>query len=466
LSKTVKILILLAVDFLTIEMTFFVWCRIRSSMGFFASSGLSSGLYPSLILFLFWLFLLVFFGQYQVWHARSRTDEFIDIIKVVSVGVFLIFLITFDLEKDINRPFQASRFLVILYWLLMIIFTGSGRILLRSIHRRLLAAGFGRQRTVIVGWGKKAWELADQTEAAPALGYAIAGFVNPDDQPLRGKYRNLPVLGSLQHLHEIVQKKSIHEVFIAIPRRSERLLERVIAECNGLPVGIKAVPDLYDVLVGQVRTNQIYGFPLIEILPHLISPWERAAKRVLDTAFSLAVMIIALPLCLVIAAIIVLNSRGPVFYSQERVGRGGRRFHILKFRTMIQDAEKHSGPVWAQKNDPRVTGVGRVLRKLRLDEIPQMINILKGDMALVGPRPERPFFVEKLKAIYPLYTRRLSVRPGLTGWAQVKGTYDQTLEDVKIKLEYDLFYLENMSLRMDLKILLNTVYIVLRGKGH
>jgi exopolysaccharide biosynthesis polyprenyl glycosylphosphotransferase len=466
MSKTVKILILLFVDFLTIQMAFFLWCRIRSSMGFFAAGDFSSGLFLSMIVFFFWGSLLLFFGQYQVWHARSRTDEFIDVIKVVSVGVFLIFLITFDVEKDINRPFQASRFLVALYWLLMVVFIGSGRLLLRSIQRKLLTAGFGRQRTAIVGWGKKAWELAEQTEAAPALGYTIVGFVNPDDGPVRGKYGDLPVLGSLQHLHEIVQKKSIHEVFIAIPRRSERLLERVIAECNGLPVGIKAVPDLYDVLVGQVRTNQIYGFPLIEILPHLISPWERVVKRLLDVLFSLAVVIVSFPLCLIVAAAIAFGSKGPVFYSQERVGKNGRRFHILKFRTMVEDAEKHSGPVWALKNDPRVTGVGRILRKLRLDEVPQLINILKGDMALVGPRPERPYFVEKLKTMYPLYSRRLSVRPGITGWAQVKGTYDQTLEDVKIKLEYDLFYLENMSLRMDLKIILNTIHIVLRGKGH
>jgi exopolysaccharide biosynthesis polyprenyl glycosylphosphotransferase len=466
MSKTLKILILLAVDFLTLQAAFFLWCRIRSSMGFFAASDLSHGFPLSLIVYFFWLFLLLFFGQYQVWHARSRTDELIDVMKVVTVGVFLIFLITFDVEKDIDRPFQVSRFLVALYWLLMVISVGSGRLLLRSVLRKLLTAGFGRQRTAIVGWGKKAWELADQTEAAPALGYSIIGFVNPDEEPSRGKYRENPILGSLSHLHEIVQKKSIHEVFIAIPRRSERLLEQVIAQCNGLSVGIKAVPDLYDVLIGQVRTNQIYGFPLIEILPHLISPWERVVKRLIDIVFSLAVIVIAFPLCLLIAAAIVLNGRGPILYSQERVGKKGKHFHIYKFRTMVTDAEKHSGPVWASKNDPRVTGVGRILRKLRLDELPQLLNILKGDMALVGPRPERPYFVEKLKSIYPLYMRRLSIRPGITGWAQVKGTYDQTLEDVRTKLEYDLFYLENMSLRMDLKIILNTVHIVLRGKGH
>jgi exopolysaccharide biosynthesis polyprenyl glycosylphosphotransferase len=466
MSKTIKILILLLVDFLTIQTAFFLWCRIRSSMGFFAACDFGNWLELSLIVYLFWLLLFLFFGQYQAWHARSRTDEFIDAVKIISIGVLLIFLMTFDLDRDLSRPFQVSRLLVALYWVLMTGLVGFGRLLLRSIHRKLLAAGYGRQRTLIVGWGKKAWELYDQTQGAPALGYTILGFVNPEEKTIKMKYRDVPVLGPLRHLHDIVQKKSIHEVFIAIPRRSERLMEQVIAQCNGLPVGIKAVPDLYDVLVGQVRTNQIYGFPLIEILPHLISPWERIVKRLLDVGFSLIVLLVISPVCLLIAAAIRIDTKGPVFYSQERVGRNGRHFHILKFRTMIQDAEKHSGPVWAAKNDPRITRVGRVLRKLRLDEIPQLVNVLKGDMAMIGPRPERSYFVEKLKKIYPLYTRRLSIRPGITGWAQVKGTYDQTLEDVKTKLEYDLYYLENMSLRMDLKIALNTIYIMLRGKGH
>jgi exopolysaccharide biosynthesis polyprenyl glycosylphosphotransferase len=466
MSKTAKTLILLLTDFLSIQIAFFLWCRIRSSMGFFAAYDLESGAPLALIIYFFWLLLFLFFGLYQAWHTRSRTDEFIDLVKVVSIGVFLVFLITFDLERDLDRPISISRMMVLLYWLLMVFWTGFGRTLLRTVLRKLLEHGYGRQRTVIVGWGKKAWDLFNQTEAAPALGYSIVGFVHPGGKAGRGTYREVPLLGPLDRLHEIIRRRNIHEVFVAIPRRSERVLEKVISECNGLSVGMKIAPDLYDVIVGRVRTNQIYGFPLIEILPHLISPWERRVKRLLDMVFSLLALAAALPVCLLVAAAIRIDSAGSVFYSQQRVGRNGKHFRVYKFRSMVCDAEKHSGPVWAKKNDPRVTAVGRVLRKLRLDEVPQLWNVLKGDMSIVGPRPERPYFVEKLKRIYPLYTRRLLVRPGLTGWAQVKGTYDETIEDVKIKLEYDLYYLENISLRMDLKIILSTVAIVLGGKGH
>ncbi|MDM7925130.1 MAG: undecaprenyl-phosphate glucose phosphotransferase [bacterium] len=466
MSKTAKTLILLLTDFISIQIAFILWCRVRSSMGFFAAYDFKTGAPTGLIIYSFWLLLFLFFGLYQAWHTRSRTDEFIDILKVVSVGVFLIFLVTFDLERDLERPFSISRVTVLLYWLLMVALTGSGRALLRTALRKMLEHGYGRQRTVIVGWGRKAWELFNQTEAAPALGYSIVGFVHPGEKTPKGAYRGVPLLGPLDRLHEVVRRRNIHEVLVAIPRRSERVLEQVISECNGLPVGMKIVPDLYDVIVGRVRTNQIYGFPLIEILPHLISPWERRVKRLLDFGFSLLALTAALPVCLLVAIAIKIDSKGPVIYSQERVGRNGRHFRVYKFRSMVRDAEKHSGPVWAKKNDPRVTAVGRVLRKLRLDEIPQLWNVLKGDMSIVGPRPERPYFVEKLKKIYPLYSRRLLVRPGLTGWAQVKGRYDETIEDVKNKLEYDLYYLENMSLRMDLKIVLSTVAIVLGGKGH
>jgi exopolysaccharide biosynthesis polyprenyl glycosylphosphotransferase len=459
-------ILLAAVDFLCIQGAFFAWSAARTALGFYTETVFSAQAVLSMILYSYWVVLFVFFGLYRFLHVRSRTDEFIDIVKTVSIGVFVIFLLTFDLDQDIARPLTPSRLLVLLYWLLMVGCVASGRLLLRTVHRRLLAAGYGLQRTVIVGWGKKAWDLFDQTAAAPALGYDIIGFVHPDEKTLQASYRNKPLLGPIGRLHDVVRRKNVHEVIIAIPHRSERLLQRIIAECNGLPVGMKIVPDLIDVIVGQVKTNQIYGFPLIEILPHLMPPWEARMKRLLDFTFSLFVLTLGLPFGLVIAAMIRIDSRGPVFFRQERIGRNGKPFHVIKFRSMIQDAERHSGPVWAAKNDPRVTHVGRVLRKLRIDEFPQLFNVLTGEMAIVGPRPERAFFVEKLKKVYPLYSRRLLIRPGITGWAQVKGTYDQTIEDVKTKLDYDLFYMENMSLRMDLKIILNTVYIMLRGKGH
>jgi len=202
------------------------------------------------------------------------------------------------------------------------------------------------------------------------------------------------------------------------------------------------------------------------VTPEIMKPWEESLKRALDVLVAFLVLVLGLPFWILVAALIKLDSPGPVLYRQERLGKNGNSFRIFKFRSMATDAEKKSGPVWAAKKDPRVTRVGRIIRKLHVDEVPQFINVLLGDMSLVGPRPERSFFVEKLAAELPLYKRRLRVRPGITGWAQVKHKYDESIEDVKVKLKYDLFYIENMSWRMDLKILFNTFYVMLMGKGH
>ena len=231
-------------------------------------------------------------------------------------------------------------------------------------------------------------------------------------------------------------------------------------------MGLKIVPDLYEILSGQARTSQIYGMPLIDIMPELMPEWEKKLKRLLDVIASFIILIITLPVIIIAAIAIKLESKGPIFFKQERSGMNGAKFRIIKFRSMYEDAEKHTGPIWSSKDDPRVTRVGKIIRRVRIDELPQMINVLKGEMSLVGPRPERPFFVEKLAQEIPYYKRRLKVRPGITGWAQVKHKYDESVEDVKIKLRYDLFYIENMSLRMDFKIIVRTIFVVLFGQGH
>lgn len=229
---------------------------------------------------------------------------------------------------------------------------------------------------------------------------------------------------------------------------------------------MKIIPDLYDIVSGQARMNSIYGFPLIEVTPEIMKPWEETMKRMADVLVSLVVLAAGAPLWMLVALAIVLDSPGPVFYRQVRVGRNGEKFTMLKFRSMRADAESLSGPMWAERNDPRVTRVGRIIRRVHIDEVPQFINVLVGHMSLVGPRPERAYFVEKLEKELPFYRRRLRVRPGMTGWAQIKYRYDQSVEDVRTKLKYDLFYIENMSWRMDLKILFNTLYVLIRGKGQ
>ncbi|MDX1531237.1 MAG: sugar transferase, partial [Rhodothermales bacterium] len=240
----------------------------------------------------------------------------------------------------------------------------------------------------------------------------------------------------------------------------------VLRVCDGRPVALKLVPDFYTVIGGMARTEHMYGLPLIEVLPEPIPAWEKHTKRLIDVAVSATVLLAGLPLWIATALAVKLSSPGPVIYRQTRTGQYGRPFTMYKFRTMEDDAERHTGPVWAQKGDSRYTPLGRWLRAFRIDEVPQFWNVLKGEMSLVGPRPERPYFVGKLGREIPLYTRRHRVQPGITGLAQVKWRYDQDLEDVRQKLKYDLFYIENMSLRMDFQILLQTVRTALTRQGH
>jgi len=277
---------------------------------------------------------------------------------------------------------------------------------------------------------------------------------------------NDEIVGKLENINGVVRDLEIQDLIVALePERREDLI-KILSKINNPDVTLKLLPDFYQLVSGLNKTNQIFGLPLIEISPDLMPFWEKLVKRLLDIVISIVVLVIMLPLIIVISVVIRLTSKGPAIYSQERVGKKGKPFTMYKFRTMRIDAEAETGPTWAQENDPRITKVGALLRKTRLDEIPQFYNVLKGEMSLVGPRPERPYFVSRFKNEIPMYTRRLRVRPGITGWAQVKWKYDSSLDDVKEKTKYDLFYVENMSLRMDFKILINTIFSMVRAKGQ
>jgi exopolysaccharide biosynthesis polyprenyl glycosylphosphotransferase len=443
---------LFLVDFLTINLAWLIYYLIRIK-----SDWIAYVVEPELMLFLF-------VGLYRPWYAKSRFDEFALIFKTVTVGIVILFFVIFFDDASTNSP-AISRMLILLYWAIMLLFVGGGRLAIRSIQRGLLGAGIGLRRSLIIGWSPKAKNLYDMVGQHPALGYTIVGFIRTDKRKQISSYKDARILGVLQNLPALIKKFQIQELLVALESTEHEKLLEVIRYSDTEHVGIKIMPDMYDIISGQARTNQIYGFPLIEIMPEIMPPWEQSLKRLIDIGFSSCVLVIGFPFWIIIGLFIRISSPGPTLYKQKRVGRNGEEFTIYKFRSMRSDAEKN-GPQWAGKKDPRVTKFGWFMRKAHLDEIPQFINVLRGDMSLVGPRPERPFFVEKLSKEIPLYPRRLKVRPGITGWAQVKHKYDESLEDVKIKLQYDLFYIENMSIRMDLKILLNTVYVMLMGKGH
>lgn len=465
MPKTKEKIFLLLIDFITINLAWIIFYYFRVETGWFDLISTPQFIIPMLVVYFYWLLVFTFVGMYRTWFALSRFDEISSLFKASFVGIFILFFIIFIDDADRSVP-NSNRFLIFIYWGIFLFFVGSGRLLVRSIQRKLLINGFGRRKTLIIGFNEKSNEIHDQLNYYKALGLDVAGYVAVEESNLGKNYKNIEVVGHLRDLTTLINKYNINEIIIVLDKHESDLLVEIISMCEGKNVGLKIVPDLYEILSGQAKTMQIYGFPLIDIMPELMPEWEKKLKRIIDIIFSIFMLIISSPIFILTAIAIKFESKGPVFFKQERSGLNGKPFLMIKFRSMREDAEKLTGPVWSQKDDPRITKIGKFIRKVRIDELPQFINVLKGEMSLVGPRPERPYFVELLSKDILYYKRRLKVRPGLTGWAQVKHKYDESIEDVKIKLRYDLFYIENMSLRMDFKILFRTVFVVLFGKGH
>jgi len=451
-------------DVVTTCLSWIIYYMVRIQSGLFSVDAVPDLWVPMVSVSIMWLIVFFAVGLYRPWYAASRFDELALLFKTISIGSLILFFVIF--LDDAGKPTTTnSRLLIAIYWVVILLMVTGGRMVLRSVQRRMLIAGIGVHNTIIVGSPARSRELYNEVVKYPGLGYKVVGLVGVDRRRAGHKHRRVPVMGGIEDLHDVIGKHNVREVLIALDSTDHGRLLDIIAKCNGQKVGLKIMPDLYDIISGQARTNQIYGFPLIEITPQLMPPWEESTKRLIDVAVSALILGVGLPFWVMVAIIIKLDSTGPVLYRQERVGKDGVPFNIIKFRSMRKDAERE-GPMWAGRQDPRITRFGKIIRQLHLDEIPQMFNVLRGDMSLIGPRPERPMFVQKLSKEIPLYQRRLKVRPGITGWAQVKQKYDETIDDVKKKVQYDLFYIENMSLRMDFKILLNTAYHVLLGRGR
>ena len=464
-KKLEKISILFS-DFITINLAWMVFFYIRVQSGWFQLITMPEFIIPMLVVYVYWVVVFTFVGMYRTWFASSRFDEISTLFKSTFIGVFILFGVIF-IDDYIHNVQSNTRILIFIYWGLLIFLVGTGRLAIRGFQRRLLVKGIGRRNAVIAGYNQKSKEVHDQIIDHPALGLDVVAYASINPKHIGKFYKGTEVLGTIEEILPIVEKTNSKEVIIAFQREDQERLVHVISVLEPKKdVGIKIVPDLYAILSGQAKTSQIYGMPLIDIMPELMPEWEKKLKRLLDIIISLIILIITLPVSILTVIAIKLDSKGPLLFKQDRSGMNGETFKILKFRSMVKDAEKYTGPVWSPKDDPRVTRVGRILRRVRLDEIPQMFNVLKGEMSMVGPRPERPYFVEKLSEQIPYYKRRLKVRPGITGWAQVKHKYDESIEDVKVKLRYDLFYIENMSLRMDFKIIVRTIFVVLFGKGQ
>lgn len=461
MSKTKEKFFLYISDFIFINFAWIIYYYFRIESGWIVYANPPAFFLPLVVIYFYWLFVFSISGLYQHWFVRSRFDEFASVLKTVSIGCFILFFIIF-IDDFMNNAPIISRFLILVYWLMLVVSVSTGRIIIRSIQRNLLAKGIGLRNSLIIGNGGKAAELNSMLENFPQLGYRIIGYVyltNYSTSKVKSS------MGSIGDLSEIIKKNDISEILIALESNERDNLMEVIKNCSGEKVNIKILPDMYEIVSGMAKTNQIYGAPLIEVMPDIMSPAGKLAKRILDIVISVLTLLILSPVLLLIAIIIKIESKGPVLHKQVRVGRNGEEFIIYKFRSMVEDSEA-SGPEWSGENDPRITKSGRITRKLHIDEVPQMINVIKNEMSLVGPRPERPFFVEQLKKEIPYYYKRLSVKPGITGWAQIKHKYDSSLEDVKTKIQYDFYYIENMSLKLDFKILINTIIVSLLMKGR
>ena len=411
-----------------------------------------------------WISLFALSNLYDTRATLSRFEEILSIVPTVYFT--LIFIITGQVMNLYLLPFELKQILV--YGFILSGFLILGRILIHTIQKLLLKQNIGLKKAVILGINRRGIDVYDKLQTSYHHGLAIAGFVQANDDPdiSKNSEQNFDILGSEQTINQIITKNQIDDVIIALDKPSPERIMDTIMNVNGHPVSMKILPDMYEVVTGLARTNQLVGVPLIDVNLNLDTLYSKHLKRIIDIFIATISLISIFPFWILIALGIKIDSKGPILYKQERIGMDGEKFLINKFRTMVLNAEDDTGPVWSGKDDSRITSFGSFLRRFHLDETPQLINIIFGDMASIGPRPERPYFIERLEKKYPFYKRRLKIRPGVSGWAQIKQPYDEKYEDVHQKLKYDFFYIENLSFRLDLKILLGTFWVTIFGHSR
>jgi exopolysaccharide biosynthesis polyprenyl glycosylphosphotransferase len=387
--------------------------------------------------------------QYRSWRGRSLMEQLFS----MTSGVALAGMLTLA-AMSLLRGSQYSRLIFVYVIVIGVILMTMERYVLRQVETRLRRKGIGAERVLMVGTGAGSDLLIRRMSMFPQYGYHICGVV--DDQLDPGTpFAGSSILGRIEALPRLIRDWRIDEVFLAVPGASRDELLHLIKTCEDQQVEFKIVPDMLEVMTTRVALDAIDGLPLIGVRRNRLVGGRAIVKRGMDILFSAIGLIVASPLMLVLAIVIKLTSRGPMLFRQERVGLRGRHFEVYKFRTMIDNAEAETGPVVATRGDDRCTPVGRVMRRLSLDELPQLYNVLRGDMSLVGPRPMRPFLVERYSGEVPRYLERHQVRPGITGWAEVNDL--RGAAPVVDRAMYDIYYVENWSLVLDLKILVLTI---------
>ena len=407
-------------------------------------------------------------GAYRPGRIRSHIDDFFAVLVGALIAVVFGLAGTLYFQAYYVSPvlkeqgaYEVSR----LVWLIFLILCVTSAYASRSAVRGFLAhrwrQGVGLKRILIAGMSDIARHIVDKMLEHDEFGYRIVGFADDRAGGDHLGYRGLPLLGTLSAVGDILKRDQIDQLYVALPLDEHVKMLELIEVANRECIEVKVVPDLLQVIALRARVEELDGVPIININDVPLQGIKRLIKRVIDIGIaSIALILLSIPLA-IIGLLIKATSPGSVFYRQERMGLDGRPFGVFKFRSMWLDAERDTGPVWTRKNDPRRTPIGRILRRFSLDELPQLWNVLRGDMSLVGPRPERPFFVEQFKQRVPQYMLRHKVKSGMTGWAQVNGWRGDT--SIEKRIEYDLYYIENWSVILDFKILWLTV---LRGFFH